>query len=182
MEINNPAVLEELQDRHTVYERALIDNDVETLEALFWNSAHAVRYGVGENLYGTGEINAFRQGRPKINLNRVVSRLEIIALSNTVGIINLEFVRSIDGIERQGRQTQFWFRFEEGWRIVSAHVSLLPAPMSYLDAAAAKIGITINAANRPAVSEDLNRIGAIAQFLMEFPLNQNVEAAPVFQP
>ena len=36
--------------------------------------------------------------------------------------------------------------------------------------------------DRAAVIEDLSRIGTIAQFLMEFPLPQEVEAAPVFQP
>jgi len=58
---------------------------------------------------------------------------------------------------------------------------LLPGVPSYLDAAAAQIGLAIDSASRPAVSDDLNRIGLIAKFLMEFPLDQEVEAAPVFQ-
>ena len=36
--------------------------------------------------------------------------------------------------------------------------------------------------NRAAVSEDLNRIGVVARFLMEFPLSQGQEPAAVFQP
>ena len=44
-----------------------------------------------------------------------------MAFGDTAGIVNLEFVRAMDGIERSGRQTQFWFRLPEGWRIVSAH-------------------------------------------------------------
>jgi hypothetical protein len=86
------------------------------------------------------------------------------------------------GVERHGRQTQFWIRFPEGWKIVSAHVSLLPAPPSYLEAASAQIGLSIDGKERQAVKEDLNRIAAIAGFLMQFPLSQDVEAAPVFQP
>src|SRR4051812_23434455 len=127
MRINDPAVVAQLMDRHNAYEKALIENDVPVLEALFWDSPHAIRYGVTENLHGADEIRAFRQGRPAINLARTVSRLEIMTLGETAGIVNLEFVRRMDGNERSGRQTQFWFLFEEGWRIVSAHVSLLPA-------------------------------------------------------
>ena len=182
MQINDPAVSAELMDRHAVYERALMENDVATLKSLFWNSAHAVRYGVGENLYGAVDIHAFRQARSRVDLNRSVTRLEITALGDSAGVINLEFMRHIDGAERKGRQTQFWVRFPEGWRIVSAHISLLPGgPPAYLEAAAARIGLPVNAAHAAAVATDLNRIADIAQFLMEFPLAQDVEAAPVFQ-
>jgi len=180
--VNNEAIVAELMDRHTVYEKALMDNDVATLEALFWDSPHSIRYGVTENLHGADEIRAFRQGRPNINIARTISRLDILALGDSAGIVNLEFVRQVDGVEKLGRQTQFGFRFPEGWRIASAHVSLLPGPPSYLEAAAAQIGIPLNAANRAAVSDDLNRIGAIAKFLMEFPLPQEAEAAAVFNP
>jgi len=179
--INDPVVIAELTALHQIYERALIDNDVPLLEALFWDSPRAIRYGVTENLHGADEIRAFRQARPKINLDRVVSRLEIMSFGDSSGIINLEFVRQMDGVERHGRQTQFWSRLPEGWKIVSAHVSLLPAAPSYLDAAAARIGLPIPAGSRAEVEEDLSRIGAIAAFLMEFPLDQSIETASVFQ-
>jgi hypothetical protein len=182
MTINDPVVIAELTAQHELYERALLSNDVVVLDSLFWNSPHAVRYGVTENLHGGAEIQAFRQARPNINLARTISRLEIMTFGMDAGIINLEFVRPMDGIERSGRQTQMWLRLPEGWRIVSAHVSLLPGQPAYLDAVAAQIGLPVEAVNRPGVSEDLKRIGAIAQFLMEFPLAQDVEAAPVFQP
>ncbi len=182
MKINDPVVLAELMDRHTVYERALIDNDVAVLASLFWDSPHALRYGVAENLYGAAEIEAFRRNRPKMNLDREIRRLEVLALGDSAGIVNLEFARPMDGIERIGRQTQFWFRMEGAWKIVSAHVSLLPAAPSYQDAVSARIGLKIDPATRAEVNENLARISAIAGFLMEFPLSQDVEAAPVFQP
>ena len=187
MTINDPVVIAELTALHEVYERALIDNDVPTLESLFWDSPHAIRYGVTENLHGAAEIQAFRLARPKMNLDRVVSRREIMSFGTSSGIINLEFVRAMDGVERHGRQTQFWTKLpdpdrgELAWRIVSAHVSLLPAPTSYMDAAAARIGLPIPAASRREVEDDLSRITTIAGFLMEFPLDQSIEAAPVFQ-
>lgn len=182
MIINDEVIVAELTDRHNVYEKALIENDVAMLESLFWDSRHAIRYGVTENLHGSGEIRAFRQARPKINLDRTIERLDILALGDNAGIVNLEFVRPMDGIERHGRQTQFWVRFPEGWKIVSAHVSLLPGAPSYMDAAAAQLGLLIPTASRGAVNEDLNRIAAIARFLTEFPLSQDVEAAAVFKP
>jgi hypothetical protein len=182
MQINDPVVIAELRALHNAYEAALVTNDVSVLEALFWDSPNAIRYGVAENLHGADEIRAFRQGRPKINLDRTISRLEIMSFGDTAGIINVEFIRPMDGVERHGRQTQFWARLPEGWRIVSAHVSLLPAAPSYVDAMAAQIGLQIPAANRTAVQDDLHRISQIARVLMDFPLAQDVESAPVFRP
>jgi hypothetical protein len=51
----------------------------------------------------------------------------------------------------------------------------------YADATAAVVGIPLEGELRDAVVGDLERIQAIAQFLMEFPLDRNVEAAPVFR-
>ena len=65
MQINDPAVIAELTSCHEIYERALIDNDAEALDGLFWNSPHALRFGVTENLHGAEEIRAFRRGARK---------------------------------------------------------------------------------------------------------------------
>jgi len=189
MQINDPVVIAELMKCHEVYERALIDNDTDVLDAFFWNSPHAVRFGVMENLHGADEIRAFRQGRPKINLDREIRRLDIMAFGDSAGIINLEYMRPWNGVEQHGRQTQFWFRFEEGWKIVSAHVSLPldqgrggPLEAAYLKAASAEIGLGIDAGYHADVTGDLKRLAGVAAFLMQFPLPQNMEAAPVFQP
>jgi hypothetical protein len=182
MTINDPAVVAELVRCHEVYEKALIANDAEVLDALFWDSPHALRFGVAENLHGADQIRAFRQGRPKINLDREITRLDIVAFGDCAGIVNVEFRRPMDGIERYGRQTQFWFRFAEGWRIASAHVSLLPDKTTYLKAVSAEIGLNIGAEFKAGASEDFARMASIAGFLMQFPIGQDVEAAPVFQP
>jgi len=182
MLINNPATLAELHARHELYEKALIENDVAALDAFFWDSPQAIRYGVTENLHGSEEIRNFRRNRPAVNLMRTVTRLDIMTFGDTTGIVNLEFRRSMDGQDRDGRQTQFWMRLPDvGWRIVSAHVSLLPGPPAYIDAAAARIGLSFDPAYRASIADDLERIGAIAEFLMQFPLPQEVEAAPVFR-
>ena len=124
MLINGPAVVAELAELYPIYETALVNNDVETLTAMFWDSPHALRLGVAENLYGTAEIEAFRKSRPAVNLARRQVRLEIRTFGKDYGSITLEFERN--GIF--GRQSQVWVRFPQGWRIVSAHISNLPKP------------------------------------------------------
>jgi hypothetical protein len=55
-----------------------------------------------------------------------MARLEIVTFGTDFGSITLEFERETpNGIVR-GRQSQVWVRLPEGWRIVSAHVSILP--------------------------------------------------------
>ena len=180
MLINDPATLAEISALHDLYESALISNDVETLDRLFWDAPQAVRYGVMECLYGMEEIRNFRQNRPKIDLAREVTRLAITTLGTDTAIVNLEFRRQVNG--RHGRQTQFWRRMEKGWKIVSAHVSIMPETASYVRTVAARIGLPLDPAYFDAVTEDLERTAAAAKYLMDFPLPQTVEAAPVFEP
>jgi hypothetical protein len=125
--VNDAETLAELTEMYPRYEKALVDNDVETLTAMFWASPLAVRMGVGENLYGVEEIEAFRKSRPAVGLARRVVRLEIVTFGTEYGSVVLEFERDGAAGVVRGRQTQVWVRLDEGWRIVSAHVSLLPA-------------------------------------------------------
>ena len=125
MLINDPAIVAELAALYPLYEEALVTNDVDTLTRMFWSSPYAIRLGAGENLYGIDEIEAFRKSRPAVNLARQPIRLEIVTFGKDFGSITLEFERTTaTGIVR-GRQSQVWVRLEEGWRIVSAHVSIL---------------------------------------------------------
>jgi hypothetical protein len=127
-DINRPEVLAELRELYPLYERALVQNDVETLVAMFWASPEVMRFGVTENLYGHEELEAFRKSRPAANLARTVKRLEIVSFGQDFASITLEFERETAMGTVQGRQSQVWVRLPQGWRIVSAHVSLLPAP------------------------------------------------------
>jgi len=125
MTINDPATVAELRELYPLYEAALVSNDVETLTRMFWASPYAIRLGAAENLYGVEEIEAFRKSRPAVNLARRMVRLEIVTFGTDFGSITLEFERDgANGIIR-GRQSQVWVRLSEGWRIVSAHVSVL---------------------------------------------------------
>jgi ketosteroid isomerase-like protein len=105
------------------YEEALMTNDLAALDAFFWVSPLTVRYGVSENLYGFDEIAAFRVGRRGGSPARERLRTEVVAIGPDVAVANVEFKRTESG--RKGRQTQTWVRTPEGWRIISAHVSLL---------------------------------------------------------
>jgi hypothetical protein len=126
MEINIAEVLAEVEQAFARYERALVANDVAELDALFWRSPQTLRYGVTENLYGYDEIAAFRAGRSPANLARDLLKTVITTYGRDFATANAEFRRPTG----TGRQSQTWVRTDEGWRVVAAHVSLLPAPPS----------------------------------------------------
>jgi hypothetical protein len=123
-EINLPDVVAEVSAQFARYERALISNDVAVLDELFWDSPHTLRYGATENLYGYDEIKAFRAGRPAVGLERALLKTVITTYGRDMATANVEFQRT--GSPRTGRQSQTWLRTAEGWRVVAAHVSLLP--------------------------------------------------------
>ena len=123
MDINLPEVLAEVTAAFDRYEVALTGNDVAVLDELFWNSPHTLRYGVTENLYGYDEIKAFRAARPGQGLARTVLSKVITTYGRDFAMANIEFQRL--GGTKTGRQSQTWMRTPAGWRVVSAHVSLL---------------------------------------------------------
>jgi hypothetical protein len=53
---------------------------------------------------------------------------------------------------------------------------------AYVDAAAALIGLPIDPAHRPGVVLNMERIAQMAALVMEFPLPDEIEPAPVFRP
>ena len=123
METNLPDVLAEVNTVFDEYERALVTNDIDVLDKLFWNSPLTLRYGAGENLYGYDAIRDFRQGRPASNLEREVTARQITTYGRDFAVANIEFRRASS--TKVGRQSQTWVRMPEGWRVVSAHVSLM---------------------------------------------------------
>ena len=123
MIVNDPAVLVEVTEAVDAYETALMANDVEALDGAFWNSPHTVRLGVAENLWSFDEIAAFRIGRAGGSPPRTRLRTEITTFGRDFAVANVEFRR--DGTGRIGRQSQTWIRTAEGWKVASAHVSLI---------------------------------------------------------
>ena len=123
MSVNDPQTLQSLTVEAERYEVALMTNDVAALDAMFWDSERAVRFGVGENLYGFAQIAAFRVGRPGGSPPRRPLRTSVTTFGHDFGVVNVEFQR--DASVSIGRQSQTWVRFAGVWKIVAAHVSLL---------------------------------------------------------
>ncbi|MCA3641465.1 MAG: oxalurate catabolism protein HpxZ [Methylobacterium sp.] len=127
MEIDIPEVKAEVEAAFAEYERALVTNDVETLDRLFLNSEKTVRYGGAENLHGYAEIAAFRAARSPLGLERRLERTLITTYGRDMATAWTLFRRdSMAG--KVGRQSQVWLRTPEGWRVVAAHVSVIAEP------------------------------------------------------
>jgi len=127
LEIDMPDVLAEVSAQFARYEQALVSNDVVVLDELFRKDSRTLRYGIAENLYGYGEIAAFRAARSPAGLMRKTSRTIITSYGRDTAVASTLFYRdSVPG--RVGRQMQTWVRFPEGWRIVAAHVSIIDEP------------------------------------------------------
>jgi hypothetical protein len=127
MDIDLPDVLAEVTAQFERYEKALVTNDVTVLDELFRNDPRTLRYGIGENLYGYGEISAFRAARSPAGLMRKTARTVITTYGRDTAVASTLFYRdSAPG--RVGRQMQTWVRCPEGWRIVAAHVSVIDEP------------------------------------------------------
>lgn len=127
MIVNEPSVKAEVEKAFADYERALVTNDVDALDDFFWNDPLAIRYGGGENLYGYDAIAAFRAARPSAGLMRTLEAVVVTTFGRDYATACMLFRRdSAPGAI--GRQTQAWARTAQGWKIVAAHVSVIPEP------------------------------------------------------
>lgn len=122
-EINKPSVQAEVRAVFFRYETALQACDIPVLEELFWNNDCTTRYGVGENLHGWQAISDFRRSRKLGPFRRSLSNIVITTYGDDFATANAEYQR--EGEAGSGRETKTLLRTEHGWRIVSAHASLL---------------------------------------------------------
>jgi hypothetical protein len=115
--------MSELLAAFEAYERALVQNDIETINELFWNDPRTVRFGTRdiERQYGHAAIADFRIRRGAINQQRELANQRITTFGIDFGVTTTEF-RAANS-DKIGRQTQTWIRTPQGWKIVSAHVS-----------------------------------------------------------
>ncbi len=127
MEIDRPEVVAEVRAAFNAYEKALVSNDVDALNALFRDDPRTIRYGAGENLYGYAAIKSFRVARSPVGLGRTISQTVITTYGTEFAVAATLYDRpSAPG--KIGRQMQTWVRFPQGWRIVAGHVSLIDEP------------------------------------------------------
>ena len=125
MKLNDPAVVAEVTAAFELYERALLDNDNETLLGLFLDSPLTVRYGAAEVQHGLTEIAAFR--RVQAPFERSLSNLVITTYGEDFATASTLFRRP-DLPGQVGRQMQTWIRTPDGWRVAAAHVSMMVEP------------------------------------------------------
>ena len=121
IEIDQPDRLAEVTAAFHDYERALMTDDIPAMDRLFHDAPTTNRYGVGEVLYGIEEIRDFRKGRGG-SPQRTLGKVSITVYGDSFATADAEFFR--ENSDRRGRQTQSWVRFADGWKVVSAHVSL----------------------------------------------------------
>jgi len=121
--INDPDVVAEVRQTFERYEAALLRSDIAALNAFFWNSPDTVRYGIAEHAWGIDAIRTYRSGAPAVHPGRQLHGTVIATFGRDAASVSTEF-RAPD-TSLIGRQTQTWIRFDEGWRIVAAHVSMV---------------------------------------------------------
>ncbi|WP_394730745.1 oxalurate catabolism protein HpxZ [Altererythrobacter sp. GH1-8] len=189
MEINLPEVVAEVTALCAAYNKALIENDVEALSDFFWDSEHALRLGVAEELYGADEIRAFRKARVVNFSDRKHLRETLLTIGQDFASATLEFTVKVNGSPRHGRQSQVWARLPElGWKIVSAHVSHKVtannraafgdgAAAAYVAAASQLLELPIDPEFRDGVVANLDVMKKIAGPLMQFDLGDEEPAA-----
>ena len=125
-DVNRPDVVAELTAMYHRYETALMADDRAVLDTLFWNSPTTIRYTL-TNQNGYDAIKADREATSRGGgaIKREVRRMTVTTYGDAYGTVNVEYFRPSS--RRHGRQSQVWVKFaEDGWRVVSAHVSLLP--------------------------------------------------------
>lgn len=125
MELNIPEVVAEVTVVWLRYQKAVDENDVDTMNELFWNSPNTVRFGPNGTLIGYAAISSYRRDRVGHSAaERALRNPVITTFGRDFAATNVEKLRSDQPVV--GRQSQCWIRTAEGWRIASAHVSDQP--------------------------------------------------------
>lgn len=106
------------------YERALADGDVAVLTELFWDDPRCVRFGVADRQRGAAEITRWRRAHPTVPAGRRLRDTHVLVLGEHAAVVTTLF--DYPGRPVEGRQSQTWVRFDQGWRVVAAHVSEVP--------------------------------------------------------
>ena len=125
MDIDLPDIVAEVAAAFQRYERALMANDVATLNQIFRDDPRTIRYGINENLYGHREIAGFRAARSPVGLARTLSRTVITTYGRDFAVASTLFHRPTMAGNKVGRQMQSWVKFPDGWHVVAAHVSVI---------------------------------------------------------
>ena len=124
MELNIPEVVAEVRAAFLRYQHAVDTNDVETMNELFWTSPFTVRFGPNGTLIGHDAIANYRQTRTATAEPRTLRNTVITTFGRDFATASTLFHRATSP-GKVGRQQQSWARFDDGWHIVAAHVSVI---------------------------------------------------------
>jgi hypothetical protein len=116
-------VVAEVEGCFLAYEEALAADDLDALDEAFVRSERTVRYGVADAQYGHDEIRAWRRSAGGIPRGRTLGPTFISTFGRDVAVVCTEFRYA--GSALGGRQSQTWVKFDFGWKVVTAHVSLV---------------------------------------------------------
>ena len=122
--LDRPDVVGEVLAAFRRYERALVAGDLAVLTELFWDDPRCLRYGVADRQSGSAQITAWRRAHPTVPPGRRLRDTRVLTVDDRTAVVNTLFEYPDGRVE--GRQSQTWVRFAQGWRIVAAHVSELP--------------------------------------------------------
>ena len=122
--VNRPEVLAEVTALFHAYEAAFMRNDVQALNDHFWDDPALTRYGIADLQMGHAELVAFRAASAAPDFTRTLHNVRITTFGRHTAFAFTEFTRSDTPLK--GRQSQTWVRFDDGWKIVAAHVSMVP--------------------------------------------------------
>ncbi|HEX8345061.1 MAG TPA: AtzH-like domain-containing protein, partial [Actinoplanes sp.] len=120
MQSNRPDVVAEVAEHFARYEGALTGDDPEAVVAFF--AAGAVRFGVADHQVGLAEQLEWRCAQAPLPAGRRLHDTRIVTYGSDVAVVTTFF--GYAGGPATGRQSQTWVRLPDGWRIVTAHVSV----------------------------------------------------------
>ena len=78
MDIDIPEVVEEVTLAFLAYEKALVENDVESINNFFWDSPKTLRYGPNGTLVGHKALSEFRENRKTSGVRRSLKNSSIV--------------------------------------------------------------------------------------------------------
>jgi ketosteroid isomerase-like protein len=111
----------EVRAAFEAYEQALTAGNVDALNGWFFDDERTVRFGVAEEQWGAEQVRRWRACSAAVPVGRTLAQTRISTFGPSAAVVTTLF--SYAGESRVGRQSQTWVHFEQGWRIVNAHVS-----------------------------------------------------------
>lgn len=124
LELDLREVNDEVAENFARYERALISRDLEVLREMFWESPLTLRFGVADHQFGADELEKWRKEASPLPPGRTLTNTQVTSFNKDFAVVTTLF--TYPNRNFLGRQSQTWVRFDQGWKIVSAHVSEVP--------------------------------------------------------